>query len=80
MLCIGGHDNREEIGEYEKNGCDIIMGTPGKLSDLIKKDKIQLGQLQLLVLDEAERMLELSFQQELQIIYSKITKRETTNS
>lgn len=41
----------------------IIVGTPGRLSDLIKKQKINLNMLDLLVLDEADRLLDAVFEE-----------------
>jgi len=41
----------------------IIVGTPGRLSDLIKKQKINLNMLDLLVLDESDRLLDAVFEE-----------------
>ncbi len=67
MLCIGGVNSREQLDRCTR-GTHVIVATPGRLSDMISKGKVVLDQCLLLVLDEAERMLELSFQQELKQI------------
>lgn len=50
-------------------GVHIIVGTPGRLSDLIKKQKINLGLLDLLVLDESDRLLDSVFEEGLVQIF-----------
>jgi superfamily II DNA/RNA helicase len=41
-----------QLQDLEK-GCHIVVGTPGRLCDLVERGKIQLGNIQFLVLDEA---------------------------
>ena len=49
-------------------GCDVMVATPGRLLDLIEKNAIRLDQVEYLVLDEADRMLDLGFADELERI------------
>ena len=50
----------------------IIVGTPGRLADLVKKQKFNLGLLDLLVLDEADKLLDPSFEEELTQLFGNI--------
>ncbi len=47
---------------------NIVVGTPGRVLDLLKQNKLQVGDLDYLVLDEADRMLDMGFQDELEAI------------
>ena len=51
-----------------RGGADILVATPGRLLDLVGKHAVKLGQVETLVLDEADRMLDLGFRDELAAI------------
>lgn len=57
----GGAGVQGQIRELEK-GCDVLVATPGRLCDLIDRGKIDLSHLRYLVLDEADRMLDMGFE------------------
>ncbi|GGO86737.1 ATP-dependent RNA helicase [Marinobacterium nitratireducens] len=57
---FGGSRTEAQVRKLE-HGADILVATPGRLLDLIGRDVVSLAQLQLLVLDEADRMLDLGF-------------------
>lgn len=60
-----------------RGGCDLMVATPGRLLDLIEKNAINLNQVQHLVLDEADRMLDLGFADELQQVINLLpTQRQ----
>ena len=48
-----------------RGGADVLVATPGRLLDLVSRNAARLGQVETLVLDEADRMLDLGFRQEL---------------
>jgi ATP-dependent RNA helicase RhlE len=57
---------------------DIIVATPGRLEDLATRKMINLGSIQILVLDEADRMLDMGFQPQVDVIVRRIpAKRQT---
>ncbi|MDQ7988323.1 MAG: DEAD/DEAH box helicase [Candidatus Dactylopiibacterium sp.] len=59
--CIyGGVDMNAQIAELRR-GIEIVVATPGRLLDHVQQKTIQLGQVEFLVLDEADRMLDMGF-------------------
>ncbi len=65
--CVGGMDIRREARTLSI-GCVIAVGTPGRLGDHIRRGNLDLSALRVLVLDEADEMLDLGFREELQFI------------
>jgi len=75
-LC-GGTSIGPQIGSLE-HGAHIVVGTPGRIVDHIEKGRLNLEEVNTLVLDEADRMLEMGFQPSLDLIFSHCpTKRQT---
>ncbi|GHA67947.1 DEAD/DEAH box helicase [Formosimonas limnophila] len=60
------------------NGAQLIVATPGRLLDLAQSGAIDLSQVELLTLDEADRMLDFGFSEEIQAIAGKCSNREQT--
>ncbi|AFL84415.1 DNA/RNA helicase, superfamily II [Belliella baltica DSM 15883] len=56
------------------NGTDILVATPGRLLDLLSKNAISISDLQTLVLDEADKVLNLGFKEEVDEILSRLPK------
>lgn len=65
--CIGGMDMRDERRTLAR-GAHIVVGTPGRLVDHIKRGTLVLDDLRAVVLDEADEMLDLGFRDELEEI------------
>ncbi len=75
-LC-GGMPMGPQIGSLE-HGAHILVGTPGRILDHLEKGRIQLNELNTLVLDEADRMLEMGFQDALDAIIAEAPKQRQT--
>jgi len=67
----GGVDIGEQIKKL-KGGAQIIVGTPGRVIDLINRRVIKLSELKIVVLDEADEMLKMGFREDIELILSKI--------
>ncbi|MEZ5895037.1 MAG: DEAD/DEAH box helicase [Parvularculaceae bacterium] len=65
--CVGGMDMRDERNALSR-GAQIVVGTPGRLVDHIKRGSLDLSQLRAVVLDEADEMLDLGFRDDLEFI------------
>ncbi len=60
-----------------RGGADVVVATPGRLLDLVERHAVKLGQVQTLVLDEADRLLDLGFAEELTKVLALLpTKRQ----
>lgn len=75
-LC-GGVPMGPQIGSLE-HGAHIVVGTPGRIVDHLNKDRLKLHRLSTLVLDEADRMLEMGFQPALDAIFSLCPDKRQT--
>lgn len=75
-LC-GGMPFGPQIGSLE-SGVHIIVGTPGRIEEHLRKSTLKLDNLNTLVLDEADRMLEMGFQASLDAIIELTPKRRQT--
>lgn len=77
MALHGGVEQDPQIAKLEK-GIDVLIATPGRLFDLVSQGYIRLNRVQLLVLDEADHMLNLGFIQDIrQLIRMLPRKRQT---
>ena len=63
----GGADIRKQIREL-KLGSHIVVGTPGRVLDLLNKKKLELKDIKILVLDEADEMLNMGFKEDIDLI------------
>ena len=66
----GGVPQARQVGALNK-GVDIIIGTPGRIEDLIEQRKLDLSEIRIAVLDEADHMAELGFAEPVQRILRK---------
>jgi len=66
-VVYGGADINTQLRSIER-GCDLLSATPGRLVDLIERGRISLANIQYLVLDEADRMLDMGFEPQIRRI------------
>jgi superfamily II DNA/RNA helicase len=59
-----------------KNGVDVMIATPGRLLDFLNAGKFDLGRVQFLTLDEADRILEVGYEEQIVDIAKKLPKRD----
>src|SRR4028119_189507 len=76
-LLIGGTNMADQIKKLEK-GVDVLIATPGRLMDLYGRGKILLTGCNLLVIDEADRMLDMGFIPDIEEICSKLPAQRQT--
>ncbi|MDP3300391.1 MAG: DEAD/DEAH box helicase [Sulfuricurvum sp.] len=68
---IGGESIGDQLFAIQK-GCDIVVATAGRFIDVLNKKQMNLSHLEFLVLDEADKMLDLGFAEELELILKEI--------
>jgi ATP-dependent RNA helicase RhlE len=77
VACVGGLPIMKQIREI-KMGVSFVIGTPGRLRDLIEKKVLDLSTCHSVVLDEADRMLDMGFRDEMVFIIGKTAKERQT--
>jgi len=75
-LC-GGKPVRPQISSLQK-GVHIVVGTPGRIEDHLKRESLDLGEVRTLVLDEADRMLQMGFQESIDAIVEQVPVNRQT--
>ncbi len=77
VACVGGMDARREQRALEA-GAHMVVGTPGRLKDHLERGNLDLSAIRVLVLDEADEMLDLGFREDLDfLIEAAPTQRRT---
>jgi ATP-dependent RNA helicase DDX3X len=67
VVIYGGAEVRLQLKELER-GCDLLVATPGRLVDLLERGRLGLSSVKFLVLDEADRMLDMGFEPQIRRI------------
>ena len=75
--CIGGMDGRRE-SEALAAGAHIVVGTPGRLCDHLRRGRLDLSALRVVVLDEADEMLDMGFREELDTLLAAVPAERRT--
>jgi len=73
----GGISINSQVSQL-RMGMDVVVATPGRLLDLHRQNALKFGQLRMLVLDEADRMLDLGFSRELDAVFAALPLRRQT--
>jgi len=77
VIAIGGANIRKQISEL-RQGASVLIATPGRLLDLTERQAVNLSTIEVLVLDEADRMLDMGFLPAIRRVLSMLpTKRQT---
>jgi len=77
VLCIGGESMKRQVSDLYR-GCNFIIGTPGRLKDLVQSNHLDLSQFNNVVLDEADRMVDIGFINDIKFFISLLpTKRQS---
>jgi ATP-dependent RNA helicase RhlE len=74
VVIIGGASRFKQV-EAMRRGADIVIGTPGRVCDLMQTRELQLGAVSHFVLDEADRMLDLGFIKDIRRIVAALPSR-----
>ena len=76
-VIFGGVGQKPQV-EMLRNGIDILVATPGRLNDLVNQGYIKLSKIEIFVLDEADRMLDMGFVNDIKKIIKQLpSKRQT---
>lgn len=76
-VVYGGADIVKQMKEIER-GAQIVVGTPGRTLDLIKRNKLKVNEIRWVVLDEADEMLSMGFKEDLDAILETSPKEKQT--
>nr|GMD82086.1 DEAD-box ATP-dependent RNA helicase 53-like [Ipomoea batatas] len=77
-LCVyGGVPIGRQMGQLER-GVDVVVGTPGRIIDLIKRGALNLAEIQFVVLDEADQMLNVGFADDVETILENVPRKRQT--
>ncbi|RXG70587.1 ATP-dependent RNA helicase vasa, isoform A, partial [Armadillidium vulgare] len=75
-ICYGGTSVSHQIRTMQRRGCHILVATPGRLLDFVNKGSITFSSMKFLVLDEADRMIDMGFKPDV----DKVVEHPTTPS
>lgn len=71
LLCIGGTSLRDQLRNARRNN-DFIIGTPGRIKDLVQRKVLNMSVFETIVLDEADRMLDMGFVDDMRFLMAQM--------
>jgi len=74
---VGGMDYQKQRDSLRASACDIMVATPGRLIDFLGQNEINLRKIEILVLDEADRMLDMGFMPDVRRIVRACPRKES---
>jgi ATP-dependent RNA helicase RhlE len=74
---VGGESMRRQIRDL-RAGFDVLVATPGRLIDHLERGNVSLGDVEMLILDEADRMLDMGFRPQIEAILRQLPKERQT--
>ncbi|XP_021755753.1 DEAD-box ATP-dependent RNA helicase 35-like [Chenopodium quinoa] len=77
LLCIGGVDMKSQL-DVVKQGVHIVVATPGRLKDMLAKKKMNLDNCRYLCLDEADRLVDLGFEDDIREVFDHFKAQRQT--
>ena len=77
VVAVGGTTAKSQVKKL-KNGTDILVATPGRLIDLYQREAVSFDNLEVVVLDEADRMLDMGFIDDIRKLLAKMPKQRQT--
>ncbi|MDT8427504.1 MAG: ATP-dependent RNA helicase RhlB [Pseudomonadales bacterium] len=76
VTLVGGEDYKKQLKQVDSRPVDIVVATPGRLLDFVQNDQLFLGLIELLVIDEADRMLDMGFIPQVRSVISRTPSKE----
>ena len=78
IIAVYGGEKIENQIKSLKKGPQVLVGTPGRTKDLIKRKKLFIGSIERLILDESDEMLSMGFKDDLEFILNATSKEKQT--
>lgn len=75
---VGGMSYHVQMRQLKKGNIDVVVATPGRLIDYLERKQLNLGKVEVMVLDEADRMLDMGFIDDVEYIASATPKNRQT--
>lgn len=77
VLCIGGTNVRDQLRNLSRNN-DFVVGTPGRIKDMVQRKALNMFQFKNIILDEADRMLDMGFIEDMKFLLEQSSPDKQT--